>query len=122
MLFWRPFLARLSPALPALNAALFSSVATANMSFKSSTSSLFAKKAARQRAGPRQGGGQRRDGHRHHVVSAVVAEGQPLAAVSWDGKMRVYSVAADLRANGVAMMAAEAPLLSCDWSKVSDVV
>ncbi len=42
-----------------------------------------------------------------------------LGASSWDGKVRIYNVSADLEAKGVAMISAEAPVLSCDWSKVS---
>jgi len=42
-----------------------------------------------------------------------------LAASSWDGKVRIYDVAADLTTRGVALIAAEAPVLSCDWSEVS---
>ncbi len=92
------------------------------MSFKSSTSSLFAKKAADNE--PDLDKVVAKDATATDTMSCLrwSPKGNHLAAVSWDGKMRVYSVAADLRANGVAMMAAEAPLLSCDWSKVSDVV
>lgn len=43
-----------------------------------------------------------------------------LAAASWDGKTRIYEVASDgSGGRGVAMLTAEGPLLSCDWSKVS---
>ncbi|ORY69689.1 WD repeat domain-containing protein [Pseudomassariella vexata] len=40
-----------------------------------------------------------------------------LAAASWDGKMRVYDVAADGTGRGVAMLTAGGPVLSCDWAK-----
>lgn len=42
-----------------------------------------------------------------------------LAAASWDGKVRVYDVAPSGIANGVAMLKADGPLLSCDFAKVS---
>jgi len=42
-----------------------------------------------------------------------------LAAASWDGKVRIYDVGTDLVAKGVAMIAADAPVLSCDWNQVS---
>jgi mRNA export factor len=42
-----------------------------------------------------------------------------LAAASWDGKVRIYDVAKHGGAQAVATMTAEAPLFSCDWSKVS---
>lgn len=44
-----------------------------------------------------------------------------LAAASWDGKIRVYDVAADgSRANRIEerMIGGGAPVLSCDWLKV----
>jgi mRNA export factor len=41
-----------------------------------------------------------------------------LAASSWDGKVRVYDVATDGSARGVAMLTADGPVFSCDWSKV----
>ncbi len=44
-----------------------------------------------------------------------------LAASSWDGVVRVYDVAADLTAKGVAAITAGAPVLSCDWSQVSEI-
>lgn len=42
-----------------------------------------------------------------------------LAVASWDGKARVYDVAKTGTAQGVAMITAEGPVFSCDWSKVS---
>jgi mRNA export factor len=42
-----------------------------------------------------------------------------LAAASWDGKTRVYEVAKDGNGRGVAVLTAEGPVFSCDWSKVS---
>ena len=42
-----------------------------------------------------------------------------LAAASWDGKLRVYDVAADLSAKGVAAITTGAPVLTCDWTQVS---
>lgn len=42
-----------------------------------------------------------------------------LAAACWDGKVRIYDVAKDGKAQGVAMITAEGPAFSCDWSKVS---
>lgn len=41
-----------------------------------------------------------------------------LAAACWDGKVRIYDVAKDGKAQGVAMVTAEGPAFSCDWSKV----
>jgi WD40 repeat protein len=41
-----------------------------------------------------------------------------LAAASWDGKVRIFEVAANGTSKGVAMLTADGPLLSCDWSKV----
>ncbi|KAK1769339.1 WD40-repeat-containing domain protein [Phialemonium atrogriseum] len=40
-----------------------------------------------------------------------------LAAASWDGKVRIYDVTNDGKAQGVAMINAEGPAFSCDWSK-----
>ncbi|KAK6079993.1 poly + rna export protein [Seiridium cupressi] len=45
-----------------------------------------------------------------------------LAAASWDGKVRVYDVASSGSANGVAMLTAGGPLLSCDWAKDGKMV
>jgi mRNA export factor len=42
-----------------------------------------------------------------------------LAAASWDGKTRIYEVAKDGSGRGVAVLDAEGPVFSCDWSKVS---
>ena len=42
-----------------------------------------------------------------------------LAAASWDGKVRIYDVANDGRAQSVASIAADGPVFSCDWNKVS---
>jgi mRNA export factor len=42
-----------------------------------------------------------------------------LAAASWDGSVRVYDVAQNGTARGLATLKADGPLLSCDWSKVS---
>lgn len=42
-----------------------------------------------------------------------------LAAASWDGVVRVYDVAQNGTARGIAMLKADGPLLSCDWAKVS---
>lgn len=42
-----------------------------------------------------------------------------LVASSWDGKARVFDVPADGTARVVASIAAEGPLFTCDWSKVS---
>jgi len=42
-----------------------------------------------------------------------------LAAGSWDGKVRVYDVATDGSARGIALLSAAGPVLSCDWNKVS---
>lgn len=43
-----------------------------------------------------------------------------LAAASWDGKVRVYDVNANNgAARGAAGLAAEGPVLDCDWAKVS---
>ncbi len=42
-----------------------------------------------------------------------------LAVASWDGKVRIYDVATDLAAKGVALITATAPLFCCDWSLVS---
>ncbi|KAM0546281.1 hypothetical protein ACHAPJ_010965 [Fusarium lateritium] len=45
-----------------------------------------------------------------------------LAAASWDGKMRVYDVATDGSARGVAFLPADGPVFSCDWSKDGAIV
>jgi mRNA export factor len=45
-----------------------------------------------------------------------------LAGSSWDGNVRVYDVAVDGSARGVAMLNTNGPALSCDWSKVSRFV
>ncbi len=42
-----------------------------------------------------------------------------LAAASWDGKVRIYNVANSSAISAVALLAAEGPVLSCDFSKVS---
>ncbi len=42
-----------------------------------------------------------------------------LAASCWDGQVRIYDVATDLTAKGIACIKTDAPILSCDWSKVS---
>jgi mRNA export factor len=42
-----------------------------------------------------------------------------LAAASWDGKTRIYEVIKNGSGRGVAMLTAEGPVFSCDWSKVS---
>jgi mRNA export factor len=42
-----------------------------------------------------------------------------LAAASWDKKVRIYDVAPNGSANGIAMLKADGPILSCDWAKVS---
>ena len=41
-----------------------------------------------------------------------------MAATSWDAKCRIYDVDNDLNARPVTLIKAEAPLFSCDWSKV----
>jgi mRNA export factor len=41
-----------------------------------------------------------------------------LAAASWDGKTRIYEVAQDGSGRGVAVLNADGPVFSCDWSKV----
>jgi len=45
-----------------------------------------------------------------------------LATSSWDGKVRVYDIADDLTAKPLALIASDnnTPLMSCDWTKVSD--
>ncbi|KAH8910295.1 WD40 repeat-like protein [Coniochaeta sp. PMI_546] len=45
-----------------------------------------------------------------------------LAAASWDGKTRIYEVAKDGSGRGVAVLNAEGPVLSCDWSKDGSLV
>ncbi|KAF3015345.1 hypothetical protein E8E14_010785 [Neopestalotiopsis sp. 37M] len=45
-----------------------------------------------------------------------------LAAASWDGKVRIFEVAANGASKGVAMLTADGPLLSCDWSKDGKMV
>ncbi|RYP60082.1 hypothetical protein DL770_010064 [Monosporascus sp. CRB-9-2] len=40
-----------------------------------------------------------------------------LAAASWDGKVRVYDVARNEPAVGVAMLRADGPVFDCDWAK-----
>ncbi|OTA98863.1 hypothetical protein M426DRAFT_28077 [Hypoxylon sp. CI-4A] len=48
-----------------------------------------------------------------------VADTNHLATASWDGKIRVYDVDATSRnARGVAWLAADGPLLDCDWAKL----
>lgn len=43
-----------------------------------------------------------------------------LAAASWDGKVRIYDVnAGSGAARGAALLAADGPLLDCDWAEVS---
>ncbi len=42
-----------------------------------------------------------------------------LAAACWDGKVRIYNVANDTTINPVALLTAEGPVLSCDFTKVS---
>lgn len=43
-----------------------------------------------------------------------------LAVASWDHGLRVYNVSQDGRStNGLAMLTADGPLLSCDWAQVS---
>ncbi|KAI1374617.1 WD40 repeat-like protein [Hypoxylon crocopeplum] len=51
-----------------------------------------------------------------------------LAAASWDGKVRVYDVGNPnnnnngIAARGVALLAADGPLLDCDWAKDGSMV
>ncbi|XXG96514.1 something about silencing protein 10 [Hypoxylon texense] len=46
-----------------------------------------------------------------------------LAAASWDGKVRIYDVdAGSGAARGVAMLAADGPLLDCDWAEDGTLV
>ncbi|KAI0526624.1 WD40-repeat-containing domain protein [Xylaria bambusicola] len=45
-----------------------------------------------------------------------------LAAASWDGKVRIYDVASTHSVRGVATLAAEAPVFSCDWAKDGNAV
>ncbi|RYP10744.1 hypothetical protein DL765_008012 [Monosporascus sp. GIB2] len=40
-----------------------------------------------------------------------------LAAASWDGKVRIYDVARNESAVGVAMLRADGPVFDCDWAK-----
>lgn len=42
-----------------------------------------------------------------------------LAASSWDGKVRIYDIAADGLSRPAAMLSGNGPILSCDWSMVS---
>lgn len=42
-----------------------------------------------------------------------------LAASCWDGRVRVYDVAADGRVSALAMLSMDGPAFSCDWSNVS---
>ncbi|RYP50245.1 hypothetical protein DL768_004182 [Monosporascus sp. mg162] len=42
-----------------------------------------------------------------------------LAAASWDGKVRVYDVARNGSAVGVAMLRADGPVFDCDWAKAT---
>ncbi|KAF4443205.1 WD40 repeat-like protein [Fusarium austroafricanum] len=45
-----------------------------------------------------------------------------LAAASWDGNVRVYDVKADGSASGVAILPADRPVFSCDWSKDGTII
>ncbi|KAI1769197.1 WD40 repeat-like protein [Hypoxylon sp. FL1150] len=46
-----------------------------------------------------------------------------LAAASWDGKVRIYDVdASTAAARGAALLAADGPLLDCDWAKDGTLV
>lgn len=42
-----------------------------------------------------------------------------LAAASWDGRVRVYDIAANGTGTGLCALTVTAPILSCDWSLVS---
>lgn len=45
--------------------------------------------------------------------------GNYLAVASWDSKVRIYDVTQNATGEGKAMIAFDAPVLSCRWSKVS---
>ncbi|KAK1252859.1 hypothetical protein MKX08_004046 [Trichoderma sp. CBMAI-0020] len=45
-----------------------------------------------------------------------------LAAGSWDGKVRVYDIAADGSSRGIALLNADGPVFSCCWSKDGTLV
>jgi WD40 repeat protein len=42
-----------------------------------------------------------------------------LAAASWDGRVRVYDIAANGTGTGLCAITVAAPILSCDWGLVS---
>ncbi|CAJ2506282.1 Uu.00g004120.m01.CDS01 [Anthostomella pinea] len=45
-----------------------------------------------------------------------------LAAASWDGKVRVYDVAANGSARGAAVLSVDGPVFDCDWAKDGTMV
>jgi mRNA export factor len=48
-------------------------------------------------------------------------QSQHLAVASWDKKVRIYEISATGVSEGKAFFDHDGPVLSCHWSKVSDI-